>query len=266
MPNFPGMSGYDYQSYLKTKGMYTATVDGIEGANTQKSTRDLLNLVKDQVEASVMTTATYSVKRLAVNQFRFKELGFYTGKIDGRMGPSTQYAVEQYQNWTRNNDVVPIPSKITQWPTYSEIESFYGAPGTNHITVNLPYPMKLAWATKTQITRTTINSRCADSFVRVLENVLQTYGIEEIQKLKLDYFGGTYNNRPMRGGSKLSTHAYAAAMDIDPERNSLRADSTTASMAKPAYNKWWDCWEAEGWISLGRAKNFDWMHVQAVRL
>lgn len=260
------MSGYDYQSYLKTKGTYTGAVDGIEGANTQKATRDFLNSIKDQVDPSAMSTAAYTTKRLAVNQYRFKELGFYDGKIDGKLGPSTQYAIEQYQNWSRNNESVAVPTQTTQWPTYANIESFYGAPGTNHVTVVLPYPMRLAWDTKTQVTKTVINSRCADSFVRVLENVLKEYGMDEIQKLKLDYFGGIYNNRPMRGGTKLSTHAYAAAMDIDPERNSLRADSTKATMAKPAYNKWWQCWEAEGWVSLGRTKNYDWMHVQAVRL
>lgn len=266
MTKFSGMSSYDYQSYLQSKGFYNGAIDGIEGANTQKATRDFLNSIKHLVEPSVISTATYTIKRLAVNQHRFTELGFYTGKIDGRMGPSTQYAIEQYQNWTRDNDNDSVAPVNNQWPTYANIESFYGAPGTNHITVTLPYPMKLAWDTKTQITRTTINKHCADSFVRVLENVLNVYGIEEISKLRLDYFGGTYNNRPMRGGTRLSTHAYAAAIDIDPERNALRADSRTATMAKPAYNKWWECWEAEGWVSLGRTRNFDWMHVQAVRL
>jgi peptidoglycan hydrolase-like protein with peptidoglycan-binding domain len=265
MSNFSGMSSRDYQLYLQSKGFYTATVDGVEGANTQRATRNFLDSIKNRVAAAVMSTASYTIKRLAVNQFRFTELGFYSGIIDGRMGPSTQFAIEQYQNWTRNNAGTVLLNN-NQWPTYDNIESFYGAPGTNHVTITLPYPMRLAWDTKTQVTRTVINRRCADSFVRVLENVLKTYGIDEIQKLRLDYFGGIYNNRPMRGGTRLSTHAYAAAIDIDPERNALRADSKTATMARPAYNKWWECWEAEGWVSLGRAKNFDWMHIQAVRL
>lgn len=265
MSNFSGMSGYDYQLYLQSKGFYTGKIDGIEGANTQRATRNMLDSIRSSVDPSVISTASYIIKRSAVNQFRFKELGFYTGAIDGRLGPSTQYAIERYQNWARDNDSSTLITD-NEWPTYSNIESFYGAPGTNHVTVMLPYPMKLAWDTKVQITKTVINTKCADSFVRVLENVLKVYGIEEIKKLRLDYFGGTYNNRPMRGGTRLSTHAYAAAIDFDPERNALRADSKTASMAKPAYNKWWECWEAEGWVSLGRTKNYDWMHVQAVRL
>jgi len=28
----------------------------------------------------------------------------------------------------------------------------------------------------------------------------------------------------------------------------------------------WKAWEEEGWLSLGRSRNFDWMHVQACRL
>jgi hypothetical protein len=37
-------------------------------------------------------------------------------------------------------------------------------------------------------------------------------------------------------------------------------------MAQPEYAPFLDLWEAEGFVSLGRARNFDWMHVQAARL
>ena len=46
----------------------------------------------------------------------------------------------------------------------------------------------------------------------------------------------------------------------------LRMDSTEAEFAKPEYDKWWECWEDEGWTSLGRTRDFDWMHVQAAHL
>ena len=44
----------------------------------------------------------------------------------------------------------------------------------------------------------------------------------------------------------------------------LRRDKAT--FAKPEYERWWQCWEEEGWLSLGRTRNFDWMHVQAAKL
>ena len=34
----------------------------------------------------------------------------------------------------------------------------------------------------------------------------------------------------------------------------------------PEYDAWWRCWESEGWVSLGRLRNFDWMHIQAAKL
>lgn len=35
---------------------------------------------------------------------------------------------------------------------------------------------------------------------------------------------------------------------------------------KPDYINWRECWEKEGWVSLGRQRNYDWMHVQAAKL
>ena len=61
-------------------------------------------------------------------------------------------------------------------------------------------------------------------------------------------------------------HAWGIAIDWDADRNPLRATSKDAAMATPRYAKFLDLWEEEGWLSLGRARNFDWMHVQAATL
>ncbi|MCF8078467.1 MAG: hypothetical protein K9K88_04215 [Desulfobacterales bacterium] len=39
-----------------------------------------------------------------------------------------------------------------------------------------------------------------------------------------------------------------------------------AHFARTEYDAWWRLWEEEGWVSLGRQRNFDWMHVQAAQL
>jgi hypothetical protein len=70
----------------------------------------------------------------------------------------------------------------------------------------------------------------------------------------------------MRGGSSLSTHAFACALDINPEQNQLRWGSDKAKMAHSDCKAFLDAFETQGWISLGRERNFDWMHIQAARL
>jgi hypothetical protein len=70
----------------------------------------------------------------------------------------------------------------------------------------------------------------------------------------------------MRGGSAWSTHAWGIAIDWNPSSNKLKWGREQATLARPEYDAWWDIWEEEGWLSLGRARNYDWMHVQAARL
>lgn len=154
------------------------------------------------------------------------------------------------------------------WPKQNaaSMNAFFGKVGTNQTTLILPYTMRLAWDTKVPIYKFSINKRCHDSAKRALTRVLNEYGIDEIKRLRLDLFGGCLNVRKMRGGSNWSIHAWGAAIDFDPDRNQLKWGKDQASFAKPEYKKWWKAWEDEGWVSLGRARNFDWMHVQAANL
>jgi hypothetical protein len=126
--------------------------------------------------------------------------------------------------------------------------------------------MKLAWNKSEIIHSFYCHAKIHDSLLRVLNKVLNYYGEEEIRRLRLDLWGGCYNERPIRGGTKWSMHSWAIAVDFDPLRNKLDWGRDKASFAAPVYNKWWDCWEEEGWVSLGRQRNFDWMHVQAAKL
>jgi hypothetical protein len=96
--------------------------------------------------------------------------------------------------------------------------------------------------------------------------VLQHYGPDKVRQLGLDLFGGCLNVRKMRGGSAWSMHSWGIAFDFDPDRNQLKWGRDRAVFARPEYQKWWELWEEEGAVSLGRARNFDWMHVQFASL
>jgi hypothetical protein len=148
---------------------------------------------------------------------------------------------------------------MPNWPRQSECRAFYGAPGTGHTTIALPYPVRLAWQPKTTLSRFTIHRKCAASALKVLNQVKDAYGVEKIRELGLDLWDGCYVNRPMRGGKQPSMHAYACAIDWDGDHNQLKWDHRRARLAKPVYDAWWQAWEAEGWVSLGRTRDFDWM-------
>lgn len=147
----------------------------------------------------------------------------------------------------------------------TQLKAKYGEPSANPnflTTIVLPYPMKLAWD-KTQTTKKmTCHKLVASKFVKVFEQILETYGLEKIQELGIDIFGGCFNFRVMRGGTELSKHSWGVAIDLDPERNQLKETSKTARFARPEYKKMIDIFYANGFLSLGREKNYDWMHFE----
>ena len=142
----------------------------------------------------------------------------------------------------------------------------YGTPtetGADYlVTVNLPYPMRLAWDLDTIVTRLRCHKLVAIKFEEVFKDILATYGLPRIKELGIDLFGGCFNFRKMRGGSAWSKHSWGIAIDLDPARNTLKETSRTARFARPEYKDMIDIFYKHGFISLGREKNYDWMHFE----
>jgi hypothetical protein len=125
------------------------------------------------------------------------------------------------------------------WPTYEEIEEFYGDPDRNSdgrpdvawesanlVKIKPPYPMVWAWTDKNGIrqpVRTiTLHKKCAPAFLAALEDIRDNFNEFDRARYQLNRCGGGYNFRTMRGhSSRLSTHAYGAALDLAPEINWL---------------------------------------------
>lgn len=228
--------------------------------------------------------ASWSAERrqLATEQLTFRWTGIDTGPIDGLDGPQTRAARAAYAHWQqhgrlpewRDDDPTwtdhPRLPVVTRYPPESEAASYYGTPGdevrSQLVHVDCPWPLRLAWAPETVTNRILIHHRCADGLRDVLAAVHAHYGTAELIRLRLDQYGGSYAHRRKRGGTAWSVHAYGAAIDWDPLRNGLTTKAPEALLSGALYADWWRIWEAAGWLSLGRARNFDWMHVQAAML
>lgn len=130
------------------------------------------------------------------------------------------------------------------------------------VTLNLPYPMRIAWDTDSTVSRIRCHKDVADNFAAVFKDLLAHYGHAKIKELGIDLFGGCFNYRKMRGGSAWSKHAWGIAIDLDPARNTLKETSRTARFARPEYKPMIDIFYKHGFISLGREKNYDWMHFE----
>lgn len=262
------------QAQLLVKGYDPGDIDGKIGARTRTAIALALEEFNPDTEPG-WRSWTVARRDVLCLQVLCRDAGLDAGKRDGLWGPQTEYACKQLAHF-QNTGVLPppwrdsrtVPANPNGWPLerLGDLKAFYGPPGENLIMLELPYPLRLSWDTGTSVTRTQCNAKVGDSLSRVLNQVHREYGIALIRELRLDLYGGGFNIRDKRGGTTMSTHAFGIAFDFDPARNKLEWSRDRASFARPEYDTWWRCWEAEGWVSLGRARNFDWMHIQAARV
>lgn len=255
------------QSQLNAKGFDAGPEDGILGSQTLNAVNQVKGMPQEW---------TSSRKAVAFIQMLAKENGIESGPIDGYWGPQTEFAFDSLIQIIdeKKEPAIWRPEELSdqnpnRWPGQtpeSELVQFYGQVGQNQTLIDLPYSHRLSWQTGTVITRFQCHEKVHDSLHRVLTRVLDRYGLEEIRRLRLDLWGGCFNDRSMRGGTRHSMHSWGIAIDYDPDRNRLQWGRDRAVFAKSEYDAWWKLWEQEGWVSLGRTRNFDWMHVQAAKL
>ncbi|MBE7178715.1 MAG: M15 family metallopeptidase [Mucilaginibacter polytrichastri] len=142
----------------------------------------------------------------------------------------------------------------------------YGKPtetGTPYlIKINIPFPLFLAWDKTQKTTSIRCHKLVAPQLTKVFQDILAEYGADRIKELGIDQYGGCFNFRQMRGGTEWSRHAWGVAIDLDPARNQLKETSKTARFARPEYKPMIDIFYTNGFKSLGREKNYDWMHFE----
>lgn len=213
-----------------------------------------------------MTGATASEVKGA--QAALADRGFYSGALDGDWGPATQRAFDAAMA-AIPLAVPPAAASRVVYPRQADLAAFYGPAGGPACTagvVKLPFPFVIAWDASQKVSTFRCHQKVEAPLAAIFAEAAAHYGETTFRKLRLDLFGGCYNYRQMRGGAQLSTHAWGIAVDLDPERNQLKWGADKAAFARPEYEPFWKIVEAHGAVSLGRARDYDWMHFQFARL
>ncbi len=159
-----------------------------------------------------------------------------------------------------------------KWPRLSELDAFYGNPrGKNGNPslkwesanlVRLTPPWQMTYAGK-PIQSIRVHRKCHDSLARVFGAIAEAadHMPQVLARWGVTVFGGTYNYRLIRGSaSRLSNHAYGAAIDLDPERNAMGDRTPHFATCKEVLA----AFEAEGWAWLGKTSVHDGMHWEAI--
>lgn len=182
---------------------------------------------------------------------------------DGIPGPQTVQALME------KLDIQPPPSH--SWPSQAEVRSgnsiFGRAADESSLTsIRLPYTMRIAWEPEKTVASMRCHRKVAKPLTRIFQATLDHYGIDRVRQLGLDLYGGCFNDRAIIGGKATSMHAWGIAVDMDPDRNGLNTHAPTAVFSKPEYEAFWQIVEKEGGVSLGRQRDYDWMHFQFATL
>lgn len=243
------------QNFLKTNGYYTGAVDGIFGPASYAAARAALKMVGTSVWWN--NARTY----VAISQLFLNKTIGSSLVIDGMSGPKTNDAIYVYT--TTLLRTAPVPNS---WPRQRDAESYYGEVGKNQLKAKCPYTLFGDYNRTIRVNEFSCHKLVKPSVERVLRRTLDHYGPADIRRYNLDIFSGCFVVRRVTSGVGYSMHSWGIAIDFDANNNQFHQTSSRAAFAKPHYKAFLDFWEDEGWTSLGRARNYDWMHVQAARL
>ena len=173
-------------------------------------------------------------------------------KPDGFWGPKSTLACQKHLR--------SLMPKNNPWPKSDQasLRAFYGDPNDNSeiIRIDAPKWMRL-YNTEKPLKGINVHWKCAESLKRVL-NAAYKKKPEFVRR----YFG-CHVDRPMRGGTLPSTHAYGAAIDLSASTNRNRQHwPVSADMPIEVMEEF----AKEGWLPAGAFWSRDGMHFQATRL
>lgn len=162
---------------------------------------------------------------------------------------------------------VPTPPGAAVFPhdDTASLLAFYGKPWEDaSLLVDVAMPFRLTYdeggGRVLIVTKVKFHKKAADRLLAAYAAIWDHYGhdLAALDATRFTKFSGSYNYRPIRGSSRLSCHAFGAAVDHDAEDNPLGSTHNTIPLGIVA------CFKAQGFFwggdYIGRRDN---MHFQA---
>lgn len=110
--------------------------------------------------------------------------------------------------------------------------------------VSLPFAIPLSWDKSRSVQRITCHKQLAPICTSVFANI-QAAGLQSA----ITSFGGCFSFRPQRTGTKLSTHAWGIAIDLNPETSGQgtagNMNPDVISIFKEAGFSWGGDWQGK---------------------
>lgn len=284
------------QSKLKELSFFNGTLNAKIDSKTEKACLDYLADVeaKGKMPSSTQGWKSWNRDRQVVACFQLviEADGIEAGPIDGYYGSLTRTGadifIQRYQGIQvvdfsaievkkTNPHNFPVEGSSDFYARYGKVRIIPGpkpncSPVSSRLTnVACPWKLRFTWELSSHRNYFRVHEEVAESLESVIAKIWDHYGMDGVKEFKLDYFGGDNNCRYKRGTTtktlkNVSTHAYGIAIDFNDPENGLHTSTLSSkppSLAHPDLISFWEFWEEEGWYSLGRHENRDWMHVQA---
>lgn len=122
-----------------------------------------------------------------------------------------------------------------------------------------PYPLFYSDGKRTPLRTLLLHKKVVAVYTAAYTEVAKEFTPAEIKENHLDICAGTFNYRPMRGGSRLSVHSWGIAIDMDPARNPFPSTWREGMLN----HEFADILEKHGLWWRGRKGDNDPMHFQA---
>ncbi len=147
--------------------------------------------------------------------------------VDGIVGPETAAALDRPHAQLVSEAIpqtVTVPATGRQWPhdDTASLIAFYGDPDAenfeaeNIIPIIPPFPITYEGR---PIPHIQFHRKAAPMLSAAFAKMWDAAGHDPVSPIlrRVSKFSGSYNNRPVRGSSRKSTHAFGAALDVAAE-------------------------------------------------